>query len=211
VDPEVPQARSRATWGTAAGLLALTGVARALRLHRIGIDLPHSFHGDEFQILQTVDLLTLGWFVNGNIYPNALIFVYAAAAWIGWLAAQGLEAMGAGTAAPTFEAYAAAFAAPAVPKLVGRVVSATAGALLVPAVYHLARVAFERRVALLAAAVIAVDVAHVVTSQPLRPHEPAILRLVLAAALALEVVRGRLLAAVDRRRPRAADPGAGDG
>jgi hypothetical protein len=88
--------------------------------------------------------------------------VYAALAWLAGIAPED-------------------FADPAVHQLAGRLVSAIAGALLVPAVYRLGRVRFGRGACLLAAAAMAVDTAAVITGRQARPHAVVITLLVAAA------------------------------
>ena len=153
--------------GAALAVAALTAVALALRLAHLGYGLPFPFHSDSFQVEQAAALLRQGWFTDAYDYPHGLVYVYAALARLAGLAPE-------------------RFADPAVHQALGRAVSAVAGALLVPGVYRLARVGFDRRVALLAAAAVALDTAHMLTSHQARPHEPL---LALVVALAPSVLR----------------------
>ncbi|HZM00692.1 MAG TPA: hypothetical protein VFD43_10615, partial [Planctomycetota bacterium] len=126
--------------GAALAVAGLTLLALALRVLRLGCGLPFAFHSDFFQIEQAASLLQRGWFTDGYNYPHGLVYLYAGLAWLAGIAPED-------------------FADPAVHQLAGRLVSALAGALLVPAVYRLGRVRFGRGVCLLAAAAIAVDTA----------------------------------------------------
>ena len=154
--------------GAALAVAALTAVALALRLAHLRYGLPFPFHSDAFQVEQAAALLRQGWFTDAYDYPHGLLYVYAALARLAGLAPE-------------------RFADPAVHQALGRAVSAVAGALLVPGVYRLARVAFERRVALLAAAAIALDTAHVLTAHQARPHEPVLASIVLLAPSVLRL------------------------
>lgn len=177
----------------AAAVIALTALALVLRLSHLGDGLPFPFHSDSFQIEQAASLLRHGWFVDSNNYPHGLVYVYAAVAWLAFAAGQLVGAGG------DWSGFVERFADPAVHQLVGRAVSVAAGALLVPAVYRLARVRFSRGVALLAAAAIALDPAQVLTAHQTRPHVPVVLLLVLAATPVL-----RLLVARESRGTRTA-------
>jgi hypothetical protein len=179
-----PEPATRLSRQSAALLVALlTLVALALRLARLRHGLPHVFHSDFFQIDQAVSLLRHGWFVDRHDYPLALVYVYAAA---GWLTFQVQSVLGTGPGA--WAGFVERFADPAVHHAVGRLVTVLAGCLIVPAVYRLARVRHARGVALLAAAALAVDPVHVLTSLQVRPHVPAMTLIVLVSPWMLRLI-----------------------
>ncbi|MHC5211522.1 MAG: phospholipid carrier-dependent glycosyltransferase [Planctomycetota bacterium] len=180
--------------GAAWIVLGITVAAFCLRVLRLRHGLPYVFHSDALHADQAVLLLKHGWFTDAYDYPLPMVYVYAAAAWLAFTLQRLV------TDAPwllDWPTYVEHFARPEVHHAVLRLFTVTTGALLVPAVYRLGRVRCGRGVALLAATVVAVDPAHVLSSIQVRPHVPVVTLIVLAAIPLL-----RLVARGPETRPR---------
>lgn len=119
-------------------------------------------------------------------YPLPMVWVYAAVARVAYLVQHACTDA---AWARDWAAWVEHFARPEVHHAVLRGFTAVTGALLVPAVYRLARVTGTRGVALLAAAVVAADPAHVLTSIQVRPHVPVVTLVALAAVPLLRMAK----------------------
>jgi hypothetical protein len=182
-------------------VLGITAAALGLRLLRLRHGLPHVFHSDALHAGQAVLLLKHGWFTDIYDYPLPMVYVYAALAWLAYTAQRLL------TDTPwlaEWPVYVEHFADPAVHHAVLRLFTCVAGALLAPVVYRLARVRCGRGVALLAAAAVAVDPGHVLSSIQVRPHVPVVTLIALAAIPLLRMLAPTRAGGGDATRPRPA-------
>jgi hypothetical protein len=174
VDPALLERRSRRV--AAACVCALTLVALALRLSGIGFLLPHmtEIHERVF-ISQVRAMQSAGGEDEYGYYPNLVARV--AAAW------PRREVAAAG------DSLAEELQRAAEPVLRIRAIVALLSVLIVPATYLLARRFFARPAALLAAALLAVDLMDVWFAGMARPHAVAAGFMVLAIVAALAVRR----------------------
>jgi hypothetical protein len=129
-----------------------------------------------------------------------MVYVYAAVAWITYVLQHAFTDLPWARDWPAFVEH---FTHPGVHHEVLRLFTVGTGCLLVPAVYRLARTRFSRGVALLAAAAIAVDPVHLLSSMQVRPHVPAVTLIALAAVPLLRLA-GRGGAGATPAQPPAA-------
>ncbi|MFN2115886.1 MAG: glycosyltransferase family 39 protein [Anaerolineae bacterium] len=140
-------ARSR----EAALVVAIAVAAFALRAWGFGFGLPHTYHPDEHQYVETA-LHILDGEPNPGRFNNPSLYKYALAALdAGWLAAG--RAFGAYDSAGEFQAAAAAD--PTASYALARLATALIGALTVILVYVLGREAYSSRTGLVGAALLA--------------------------------------------------------
>jgi hypothetical protein len=122
-------------------VLVVVGVALALRAWGIGFGLPHTYHPDEHQYVETA-LRVLGGDLNPGRFNNPSLYKYTlAVADAPWLAVG--RASGAYPSVAAFAEH--ALADPTAPYLLGRFVTALIGALTVALVYVLGRESYSRR------------------------------------------------------------------
>jgi hypothetical protein len=197
-------ARAAGACGRRAALIALcalTLLALALRLVGLQHGLPHVLHSDHLQVRQAVTLLTEGQFENRSPYPPVHSFVYAGVFSLGFVADQARPS----PRWASWDDFVLELQAPALAHRMARLYIALMGALLVPAVYLLARLRLARGAALLAAAIVAVSLPHVACAHQARIHVPGITLLVLLGLPAFRLLSRESRAdndAVAGRTPR---------
>jgi hypothetical protein len=156
----------------------IIGIAFALRIHEYKFYLPHVFYSDYIQVDHAAELLQKGVYVDRSSYPHTHVFCYAAADVTAFCLGKLTGARGDWS---YFVEQLASKRDPTLRQSIGRAYTAVLGSLLSAAVYWLARARFNRKVALLAAAMIAFAPAHVIYGHQTRIHVPGILALTMAA------------------------------
>ena len=170
---------SRAKAITLVALIAL--VTLGLGLWELRADLPAVLHSDFVQAKQALDFVRTGRVQDEAVYPLPLVYVYAGA----FAATYGVgHVLGWGHYAdwPTFVQH---VSRPEVHHAIGRAVGAVCAALLAVGAYRLARVRFDRSVAVLAAAVAGFSPLLTIYAHQFRPHLPVIALIVLVAPAVL--------------------------
>jgi hypothetical protein len=165
-------------------LVLLTFISLALRVWGVDFGLPFVYHPDEFQHVET-GLNVLGGDWNPHRLNNPTLFKYGLAAEYALVYKAGRLA---GTMPPMPEFKRAWRADPSFFYLLGRLTVALLGALTVPALYWLGRMAYNRRIGLLAATFLTVSFIHLRESHFAVSDVPATLGVVLALALAVRVL-----------------------
>ena len=169
----------------ALAVLGLVALALALRAWGTGFGLPHTYHPDEHQYVDTA-VRMLGGDLDPGRFNNPSLVKYALA---GVLALDHALGRAAGTVSSVAEAQARFAADPTHAYRLARLVVATLGALTVAAVWALGRAAYGRRAGLAAAALTAVAFLHVRESHFAVSDVPATLLVTCALALAVGVMR----------------------
>jgi dolichyl-phosphate-mannose-protein mannosyltransferase len=180
-----PAARDLGRGLALALLLALVPAAFALRIWNYRAYLPNVFYSDYVQITQAAELLKTGSFTEQSSYPVTHTYVYAFADLVAYRWGQL-------TGGPDWDTFVTQLASDDVSyrHAIGRAYTAFVGSFLPLAVYLLARTAFSRKVALLAAAFAAFSPAHVIYGHQPRIHVPGILLLTLAAVPVVRCIEG---------------------
>ena len=170
---------SRSTAAVLVALIAL--VTLGLGLWELRADLPAVLHSDFVQAKQALDFVRTGRVQDEAVYPLPLVYVYAGAFAATYAVGHGL---GWGHYAdwPTFVQH---VSRPEVHHAIGRAVGAVCAALLAVGAYRLARVRFDRSVAVLAAAVAGFSPLLTIYAHQFRPHLPVIALIVLVAPAVL--------------------------
>ena len=167
---------------TAMALVAAIALATlGLNLWELRADLPAVLHSDFVQIGQALDFVRTGRVEDSAVYPLPIVYLYAGA----FVAVYGVgHALGWGHYVdwPTYLQH---LSKPEVHHAIGRGVGAICAALLAVGVYRLARVRFDRTVAVLASAVAAFSPLLTIYAHQVRPHVPVIALVVLAAPAVL--------------------------
>jgi hypothetical protein len=158
-------------------LLLVTLVGLGLRVCGFRVGLPRVFYTDYHQLEEAVSLLTTGSFQDNGTYPTTLVYTYAA----GGAALYGLGRLAVPPAWRDWDAFTERLADPSFRHAFGRIWSALVDALAIPGTYLLARACFGRRVALVAAALVACSPINVMISHQVRIHVPTSTLAVFAA------------------------------
>jgi len=170
---------SRAKAATLVALIAL--VTLGLGLWELRADLPAVLHSDFVQAKQALDLLRTGRVQDEAVYPLPLVYVYAGA-FVATYAVGHVLGWGHYVDWPTFVQH---VSRPEVHHAIGRAVGALCAALLAVGVYRLARVRFDRSVAVLATAAASFSPLLTIYAHQFRPHVPVIALIVLVAPAVL--------------------------
>lgn len=165
------------------GLIA--AVTLALGLSELRYGLPAVLHSDFVQARQAVELLRTGSIVDFTIYPATLALGYATCD----VVAFGVGNLLGWSGYASWEEFLRHLARLEVHHAIGRAFGALAAALLGLAVYRLARVRFDRRVALLAAAIASFCPLQTLYAHQVRPHVPVITLLVMFALPMLRIAQ----------------------
>jgi hypothetical protein len=158
--------------GRKAAILLLLFVLLAgvgLRVWGFRVGLPRLFYTDFHQLDEATSLLRTGSFQDNGTYPTTLVYTYAA----GGAALYALGRLSVPPAWEDWEAFGERLADRSFQHAFGRIWSALVDALAIVGIYLLARVGFGRRVALLAAALVACSPINVMISHQVRIHTPA--------------------------------------
>ena len=178
IEPTRPILSRRTAVALVAGIALVT---LWLNLWELRADLPAVLHSDYVQADQAVEFLRTGRVNDYAVYPVPLVFVYAATYAASYLVGH---ALGWGHYAD-WDTFLQHLARTEVNQALGRAVGAVCAALLAVAVYRLARVRFERDVAVLASAMAAFSPLQTIYSHQVRPHVPVIAIIVLVAPAVL--------------------------
>lgn len=167
---------------TAVALVAgIALVTLGLNLWELRADLPAVLHSDFVQIGQALDFVRTGHVEDSAVYPLPIVYLYAGAFLLLYGAGHVLG-WGHYVDWPTFLQH---LGRPEVHHAVGRAVGAVCASLLAVGVYRLARVRFDRTVAVLASAVAAFSPLLTIYAHQVRPHVPVIALVVLAGPAVL--------------------------
>jgi hypothetical protein len=181
---ETPPRLSRATARRLVAAIAL--VTLALNLWHLRAGLPAVLHSDYVQPGQAVDLLATGRVEDRAIYPLPLVYAYAAADVAAYAVGHVLGWTGYADW-PTFITH---LQRVEVHHAIGRALGAVCAAITALGLYRLARVRFDRRVAVLACAVASFSPLQTVYAHQVRPHIPVIMVAVLVAPAVLRFAFG---------------------
>jgi hypothetical protein len=173
----------------------ITVVVLTLGLWNLRYGLPVVLHSDFIQAKQAVALLNTGSFLDTTNYPPTLVFAYTASD----LLAYGVGHVAGWDGYADWTRFLAHLSQRSVHHAIGRVFGAVMAALLCIAVYRLARVRFDRRVSVLAAAIAGVCPLQTLHAHQIRPHIAVLTVLVFLAPAVLRLaqrpsVRGALTA-----------------
>ncbi|HZM00828.1 MAG TPA: glycosyltransferase family 39 protein, partial [Planctomycetota bacterium] len=160
---------------------AIALVTLALSLWELRADLPAVLHSDFVQAGQALDFLRTGSVEDRAVYPLPLVYLYAAT----FLAAYGAGSLLGWPNYADWETFLRHLARPEVHHAIGRSFGALCAALLAVGVYRLARVRFDRSVAVLAAAAAAFSPLQTLYAHQFRPHVPVITVVILLAPAVL--------------------------
>jgi hypothetical protein len=150
-------------------LLVVLLVGLGLRVWGFRVGLPQVFYTDFHQLEEASLLLRTGSFQDNGTYPTTLVYTYAA----GGAVLYGLGRLAVPPAWDDWAAFSERLRDVSFRHSFGRIWSALVDALAIVGIYLLARVGFGRRVALVAAALVACSPINVMISHQVRIHTPA--------------------------------------
>jgi hypothetical protein len=147
-------------------LVVLAGLG--LRVWGFRVGLPQVFYTDFHQIEEATSLLRTGSFQDNGTYPTTLVYGYAGAG----VALYGLGRLAVPPAWDDWDGFSERLKDTSFRHSFGRICSALIDALAIVGIYLLTRVCFGRRVALVAAALVACSPINVMISHQIRIHTP---------------------------------------